>query len=168
MDRICKGITEKVSKGGAFANAFFRWAYAYKEKWMKRGYDTPLMNRLIFSKVSSLMGGKLRLMVCGGAPLAPDTHTQIKICLCCNVITGYGLTETTSSATVTDSYDRSTGRVGAPNTTCEIKLVNWEEGNYRVTNKPYPQGEIIIGGMYFSLLFSILLIILLKHFSFGP
>lgn len=24
--------------------------------------------------------------------------------------------------------------------------MNWEEGGYRVTNKPYPQGEIVIGG----------------------
>lgn len=38
------------------------------------------------------------------------------------------------------------GRVGAPTTVCDIKLVNWEEGNYRVTDKPYPRGEIIIGG----------------------
>lgn len=37
-------------------------------------------------------------------------------------------------------------RVGAPSTMCDIRLVNWEEGGYRVTNKPYPQGEIIIGG----------------------
>lgn len=42
--------------------------------------------------------------------------------------------------------DRSFGRVGAPITTTEIRLSSWEEGGYRVTNKPYPQGEIIIGG----------------------
>lgn len=29
---------------------------------------------------------------------------------------------------------------------CDIRLVNWEEGGYRVTNKPFPQGEIIVGG----------------------
>lgn len=29
---------------------------------------------------------------------------------------------------------------------CDIRLVTWEEGGYRVTNKPHPQGEIIIGG----------------------
>jgi hypothetical protein len=23
-----------------------------------------------------------------------------------------------------------------------IKLVNWEEGNYRVSDKPYPRGEV--------------------------
>lgn len=29
---------------------------------------------------------------------------------------------------------------------CDIRLCTWEEGGYRVTNKPHPQGEIIIGG----------------------
>lgn len=38
------------------------------------------------------------------------------------------------------------GRVGAPTTMCDIRLCTWEEGGYRVTNKPHPQGEIIIGG----------------------
>merc|ERR1719215_2310699 len=28
----------------------------------------------------------------------------------------------------------------------DIKLVNWEEGNYRVTDRPHPRGEICIGG----------------------
>lgn len=38
------------------------------------------------------------------------------------------------------------GRAGVPTTMCDIRLIGWEEGGYRVTNKPYPQGEIIIGG----------------------
>lgn len=42
--------------------------------------------------------------------------------------------------------DMTYGRAGAPTTMCDIRLVTWEEGRYRVTNKPYPQGEIIIGG----------------------
>lgn len=37
------------------------------------------------------------------------------------------------------------GRVGAPSTVHDVQLINWEEGNYRVTNKPFPQGEIVIG-----------------------
>ena len=27
-----------------------------------------------------------------------------------------------------------------------IRLVNWEEGNYRVTDRPRPRGEILISG----------------------
>ena len=27
-----------------------------------------------------------------------------------------------------------------------MKLVNWDEGNYRITDKPNPRGEIHIGG----------------------
>jgi long-chain acyl-CoA synthetase len=38
------------------------------------------------------------------------------------------------------------GRVGPVSSLIDLRLINWEEGNYRVTNKPYPQGEIIIGG----------------------
>lgn len=40
----------------------------------------------------------------------------------------------------------SVGRVGPPTTVCDIKLENWEEGHYRVTDLPYPRGEILIGG----------------------
>ncbi|XP_053620499.1 long-chain-fatty-acid--CoA ligase 4 isoform X2 [Plodia interpunctella] len=146
MDRISKGITDKVSRSGEFASAFFKWAYTYKQSWMRRGYDTPVLNIIVFNKIRGLLGGRLRLMLSGGAPLSPDTHAQVRICLCCDVVTGYGLTETTSCATVMDAHDRSTGRVGAPTTGTDIRLVNWEEGNYRVTNKPFPQGEIVIGG----------------------
>lgn len=44
-----------------------------------------------------------------------------------------------------DKHDMTYGRVGAPSSLVDLRLINWEEGNYRVTNKPYPQGEIVIG-----------------------
>ena len=31
-------------------------------------------------------------------------------------------------------------------TGAEGRLVNWEEGNYKVTDQPNPRGEIILGG----------------------
>lgn len=48
------------------------------------------------------MGGRVRIIMSGGAPLSSDTHEQIKTCLCVDLIQGYGLTETTSGATVMD------------------------------------------------------------------
>ena len=45
-----------------------------------------------------------------------------------------------------DLSDLSTGTVGKPMTGLEIRLVDWEEGNYRVTDRPSPRGEIVIAG----------------------
>ncbi|CAK9808994.1 Fatty acid CoA ligase Acsl3 [Anthophora quadrimaculata] len=146
LDRISKGINEKVKKSGTFGQAIFNFAYNYKFKWSKRGYNTPFLDKYIFGAARHVLGGRVRLILCGGAPLTPDTHTQVKICLCVTVTQGYGLTETTSCATVMDKHDRSTGRVGAPTTVCDIRLENWEEAGYRVTDTPFPRGEIVIGG----------------------
>ncbi|OAD57993.1 Long-chain-fatty-acid--CoA ligase 3 [Eufriesea mexicana] len=146
LDRISKGINEKVKKSGPLREAIFKFAYDYKLKWYKRGYDTPIFNKYIFGAARQVLGGKVRLILCGGAPLTPETQTQVKLCLCLTVAQGYGLTETTSCATVMDRWDRSTGRVGGPTTVCDIRLENWEEAGYRVTDTPYPRGEIIVGG----------------------
>lgn len=45
-----------------------------------------------------------------------------------------------------DFEDYSTGRVGAPLQGVSIKLADWAEGNYHVSDKPNPRGEIVIGG----------------------
>lgn len=150
LDRISKGINEKVKKSGPFRQAIFNFAYEYKLKWARRGYDTPIFDKYIFGAARQVLGGRVRLILCGGAPLSPDTHTQVKNCLCVTVTQGYGLTETTSCATVMDLYDRSTGRVGAPTTICDIRLENWEEAGYKVTDTPHPRGEILIGGQNVS------------------
>ena len=42
--------------------------------------------------------------------------------------------------------ENSVGRVGPPVQDVHIKLVNWEEGNYKVTDRPCPRGEVFIGG----------------------
>lgn len=146
LDRLSKGINEKVKKSGPFRQAIFHFAYQYKLKWTKRGYETPLFDKYIFGAARQVLGGRVRLVLSGGAPLSPDTHTQVKLCLCVTVTQGYGLTETCSCATVMDTHDRSTGRVGAPTTVCDIRLENWEEAGYRVTDSPHSRGEIVIGG----------------------
>lgn len=146
LDRISKGINDKVNNGSPLQKVIFKFAYNYKAKWTRRGYTTPLLDALIFKKVAKLMGGKVRLLISGGAPLSADTHEQIRLCLCVDMCQGYGLTETTAGAAVMEKYDMSYGRVGAPFSMCDLRLVNWEEGNYCVTNKPYPQGEILLGG----------------------
>ena len=47
MDRIYKGVMDKVNNGGAFGKAFFEFAYEYKKSKLLSGYDTPLLNKYV-------------------------------------------------------------------------------------------------------------------------
>ncbi|NXT60932.1 ACSL4 ligase, partial [Chaetops frenatus] len=146
MDRIYKNVMSKVQEMNYIQRTLFKIGYDYKLEQIKRGYDAPLCNILLFKKVKALLGGNVRMMLSGGAPLSPQTQRFMNICFCCPVGQGYGLTETCGAGTITEVADYSTGRVGAPLICCEIKLRDWQEGGYTNKDKPNPRGEIIIGG----------------------
>uniref|UniRef100_A0A8C1V7R4 long-chain-fatty-acid--CoA ligase n=1 Tax=Cyprinus carpio TaxID=7962 RepID=A0A8C1V7R4_CYPCA len=101
---------------------------------------------LVFRKVRALLGGRLRVLLSGGAPLSAATQRFMNICFCCPVGQGYGLTETCGAGTISQLWDYSTGRVGAPLVCCEVQLKDWIEGGYRSTDRPCPRGEILVGG----------------------
>jgi len=146
LDRIYKGLQAGVKKKGEFTTKLVEFCYKYRLTWSKRGYKTPIMDRLIFGNLRSIIGGRVRVLLSGGAPLAPDAHAYCRTVLGITLCQGYGLTETTATSSIPDSTDFSTGRVGSPLQGVDIKLVNWEEGGYTVRDKPCPRGEIIIGG----------------------
>ena len=58
------------------------------------------MFRFIFSKVRGVLGGHIRLVLSGGAPLAPETEEFMNVTFCCPVGQGYGLTETCGAGTI--------------------------------------------------------------------
>jgi len=146
LERIYKSIVDTMRRQGWAVEELFHYFVAYKMKWQDRGFDTPLLNKTLFRKIRYFLGGRVRLLLSGGAPLSPDTHSLVRTCLCVPLMQGYGLTETTACASVTSVFDRTTGRAGAPLLNVKMKLVNWEEGNYLVTDKPNPRGEIHVGG----------------------
>ena len=146
LDSIFKGIKKNVANRGEFFDQMIDLCYRYRLKWIRLGHDTPIMNKIIFKKFKAIIGGKLRVLLSGGAPLAPDAHDFCRTCLGITLLQGYGLTETAATACIPDSSDLSTGRVGAPLQEVDIKLVNWDEGGYTVTDQQGPRGEIVIGG----------------------
>ncbi|XP_069748938.1 long-chain-fatty-acid--CoA ligase 4 isoform X2 [Narcine bancroftii] len=146
MDRIYKNLMSKVQEMNYFQRTMFKLGYDYKLEQIKRGYDAPLCNLLLFKKVKALLGGNVRMMLSGGAPLSPQTQRFMNVCFCCPVGQGYGLTETCGAGSITEVSDYSTGRVGAPLICCEIKLRDWEEGGYTTRDQPNSRGEILIGG----------------------
>lgn len=146
LDRIRKGIVQKIESKGPFIAGLFNFIVDYKKFWTRKGFTTPIINSTICKFVSRTLGGQVKLIACGGAPLSPETHEFIQAILNVNIVQGYGLTETTASAALMDIHDLDACAAGAPLKDVFIKLVDWEEGNYRVTDKPLPRGEVVIGG----------------------
>uniref|UniRef100_A0A665ULG5 long-chain-fatty-acid--CoA ligase n=1 Tax=Echeneis naucrates TaxID=173247 RepID=A0A665ULG5_ECHNA len=146
MDRINKNVMSKVQEMSFIQRTLFTLGYKYKLEQIKKGYDAPLCNALLFQKVKKLLGGRVRMMLSGGAPLSPATQRFMNVCFCCPVGQGYGLTETCGAGTITEVADISTGRVGAPLICCEVILRDWAEGGYTSKDEPNPRGEILIGG----------------------
>jgi len=106
----------------------------------------PLLGAIVFRRPRQVLGGRVRLILSGGAPLSPDSHRFLQIVLGCPVVQGYGLTETCCAGTLGVPGDTRTGAVGGPIPSVLIKLVPWPDGGYTPADKPHPRGEVHIGG----------------------
>jgi len=45
-----------------------------------------------------------------------------------------------------ENSELTTDTAGKPMAGIEARLVDWEEGEYKVTDKPNPRGEILLSG----------------------
>uniref|UniRef100_A0A183C491 long-chain-fatty-acid--CoA ligase n=1 Tax=Globodera pallida TaxID=36090 RepID=A0A183C491_GLOPA len=145
LDKIFKAVSEEVKEKSRFKRELFRICYERKRNRFEGGYKSLVMDSLVFDNIGKILGGNLRIVISGGAPLNPETQRFMNICFCCPVVQGYGLTETCGGATLADENDLSTGSVGPPLRCCEIRLREWAEAGYSPANSP-PQGEIVIHG----------------------
>lgn len=116
----------------------------YKSSWTKRGYECNIVRKLLCKKVQEQLGGHLKYMIVGGAPLSGRTQATIKSALDITLIQGYGATETTGAALAMDFHDLSYGCVGAPLGGVKLRLKDWPEGGYSIRDKPFPRGEILV------------------------
>ncbi|KAM7536324.1 hypothetical protein Aperf_G00000081272 [Anoplocephala perfoliata] len=145
LDRITKSVWEKVKEGGPLMEAIFHFAYDYKCRRLHTGFPSFLVDLLIFRKVRALVGGRLRYIVSGGAPLSEESHLFTNVCFA-PLMQGYGLTETSAGATLMECGDLRGHHVGAPLPSIQMLLRPWKEGGYSPYDKPFPRGEILIAG----------------------
>lgn len=107
---------------------------------------------IIFKKkVSTLLGGKIKLIITGSAPLGVEVQKFVQTVFACPVRQGYGLTETSAATCITLPTDNSPACVGPPQECACLLLRDWEEGNYRNSDKDdaaigMRRGEVLIGG----------------------
>ena len=144
--KIKAAIEKKVASRGIAFKKFFDNCVQYKVKWMNNGFSTPILDKLVFSKIRLVLGGCLKSMACGGAPLPPNVQEFIKAVLCVNITQGYGATE--SCGPMTWQYLDATAQndVGFPLHNLEVMLETWKDGGYVVSDPKGPAGEILFGG----------------------
>jgi len=92
-----------------------------------------------------------KAMITGSAPLSPEIQKYIQTVLDVPVRQGYGLTETCAGSAVSFWGDNAVSSVGPPTVASVIRLADWEEGNYKNSDKDKPdigmrRGEVLIGG----------------------
>ena len=135
-------IMEKGSAGSATKVAIFKWAIKTgmargrailrgRPPGMLTGRQWNLADRLVFSKVRAGVGGRLRFVVSGSAPLAVNV-AEFFVGIGVPVIEGYGLTETSPILTVNPVDAPRAGTVGKAVRDVELKIA--------------PDGEILARG----------------------
>ncbi|XP_035443727.1 long-chain-fatty-acid--CoA ligase 5 isoform X1 [Spodoptera frugiperda] len=123
----------------------FNMALSAKESELKRGIvrSDSVWDKLVFRKVREGMGGRLRIMVVGSAPLAGNVLTFARCALGCLIVEGYGQTECTAPVTLTVQGDHVPEHVGPPVACCKVKLVDVPEMEYYASQG---QGEVCVQG----------------------
>uniref|UniRef100_A0A8D0AC42 Long-chain-fatty-acid--CoA ligase n=1 Tax=Sander lucioperca TaxID=283035 RepID=A0A8D0AC42_SANLU len=121
------------------------FAFRRKEAELKCGVvrKDSMWDKLIFKKVQASLGGRVRLIITGAAPVSPTILTFLRAALGCQFYEGYGQTECTAGCSMTMPGDWTAGHVGPPLPCNAVKLVDVVEMNYLAANG---EGEVCVKG----------------------
>ncbi len=148
FEKIYTTATSKMEKEGGLKKKIFDWAIGIGEKvrTMEREGRKPgfLLSRQygfaekkVLSKIRALFGGNLRLAVSGAAPINPDILRFFDAGGVL-VLEGWGMTETSTAATIAKPDDFKTGTIGKPFPGCEVRIA--EDGEILVKGPNVFQG----------------------------
>ncbi|XP_015243271.1 PREDICTED: long-chain-fatty-acid--CoA ligase 5 [Cyprinodon variegatus] len=147
VPRLLNRIYDKVQSGATtpFKKWLLNFAAEMKYAEVKDGIirKNSIWDKLIFNKVQESLGGRVRIMVTGAAPISPSVLSFLRAVLGCQIFEGYGQTECAAACTFTLPGDATSGHVGVPLPCNLVKLVDVEEMNYFASNG---EGEVCIKG----------------------
>lgn len=121
-DILKKGVEEVVGKGSPVTKMLFQTAFSGRHWALSQGRQSPLFEKLVFQKLSDMLGGRLKAGFTGGGPISADVQNFIRTAFAIPLLQGYALTETTCAGTLQDITDVRSGVVGPPLGSIEIKL----------------------------------------------
>lgn len=145
LTRIYCKIQDSV-KSNVMKSLLLNTAFHFKQKnFTKTGIvrNDTFWDKLVFHKIRDTLGGKVRLIMCGSAPLNPNVLEFLRCALGCVVLEGYGQTECVAPCTCTFPNDIQSGHVGPPLSAAKIKLADVPEMGYYAKDG---KGEILVQG----------------------
>nr|VDD25194.1 unnamed protein product [Brassica rapa] len=150
FERIHEGIQKALQELNPRRRFIFNALYKHKLAWLNRGYShskaSPMADFIAFRKIRDKLGGRIRLLVSGGAPLSTEIEEFLRVTCCCFVVQGYGLTETLGGTAMGFPDEMCMlGTVGIPAVYNEIRLEEVAEMGYDPLGEN-PAGEICIRG----------------------
>src|SRR6266581_2979232 len=122
FEKMRERIMNQVATGSATKQKIFRWAlkvaeerlpYRVEHKPMPTGLSvkSAIADRLVFRKILDRLGGRVRYVFSGGAPLSPELAAFF-IGAGVEILEGYGLTETSPVISANTPAKRRVGTVG--------------------------------------------------------
>ncbi len=148
VPRIYEKIYNGVMSAEGFKKKLINWAagvadrvadlrLAGKEASGLLALQYSVADKLVFSKVKTAVGGRLRFFVSGGGPLAP-TLNRFFYSIGLTILEGYGLTETSPVTNVNTVENFRIGAVGKPIPSTEVKIA--EDGEILVRGPQVMKG----------------------------
>jgi long-chain acyl-CoA synthetase len=133
LERVRRGVDDAIGKRPSPIRSLYARAHDASQRDLGgalRTFDKlwlTLGRKLIFSKIRERFGPNLRALICGSAPLAPETQNFF-LMLGVPILQAYGLTETTGICTMDDpNCGVDTGHVGPTINGIEMRIAENEE-----------------------------------------
>ncbi|KAK3316086.1 hypothetical protein B0H66DRAFT_277189 [Apodospora peruviana] len=145
-ETVKKGIETKVNSSGLLVRSLFWSAFNIKSFLVANGLPlATVFDSIIFGKVRTMTGGRLRFIVNGASGISSGTLHFMSMVVA-PMISGYGLTETCGNGALGSPLQWTSGNaIGPIPAAIEMKLVSLPELNYSTDTVP-PQGEILVRG----------------------
>ncbi len=134
FEKIHTTVTSDVEKAGGVRKRLFEWAVGIGKEYrakqrsgqqpgflLQKQYD--LADRLVLSKIRDVFGGNITQCVTGAAPINPDILRFFDAAGIL-ILEGYGMTETSTAATISTPDAFKFGTVGRAFDDCEIKIAS--------------------------------------------
>jgi long-chain acyl-CoA synthetase len=148
FEKIYSTATSAMEREGGLKKAIFDWSIRVGERARAAEHDGrapglllrkqhEFADRKVLSKIRGLFGGRLRLAVSGAAPINPDILRFFDAAGVL-VLEGWGMTETSTAATISSPEDFKIGTIGKPFPGCEVRIA--EDGEILVKGPNVFQG----------------------------